>query len=613
MIFTQKFKFFFLFIFLYSFTLNLYSQTGETEFTYIQGPISTFGKSKREVIDVAICIDEPGYKGMKLTKIKAYISTLEGISNTSIWLSKELNLQNNKNIPDIGSFEIEPVESMLESRFVGLLEYNLEEPYILNGEPLYIGYSITVDDNSTDNQKKPVILSDNVNPNGLFLHMSKSIMKWMEYSESAQGVAYIVATLEGNLPEYSLDLIGYEEIFAERDKTFKGTFTVSNKGVKTIDNINYVYTIDNGKEIEGYSEFLTGIEPGIVSIEEISLTFDKIAESGPHDLSLKITKVNDKDNEAISGSLDCIVNVMPFVPIHRPLVEEYTGLWCGWCPRGYLAMEMIGEDFKDNQVSICYHSGDGMEVTNDFPIYVEGWPKASVDREKGIDPYYGSYTDTEFGISIDIQNASDKLALASIELEANLDDEKVNVISTTKFIKDIKDANFEVGYVLVCNGLTDKSWVQTNDYSGLSGFNNSPLYELTTWPPSVFGLIFNDIAVDVSAINGIEESIPYSIVNNIEYLNSFSFDIKDNELVQNKNNLVVTAFLIDKETNRIINSNKCGINSAEVYQLEEKEEIRTREFYDLLGNKINNIGSGIYIVKDIFNNGIVKSKKILIP
>lgn len=591
---------------------TMIAQSSESSFTYVEGPPALYGQSKREKIDVAICINNPTYAGLKITGIKAYISTTEGINETSIWLSHELKLENDINIPDVLSIDVTPVETTLQNLNVGLLEASLEEPYVITDKPIYIGYSLNVDQNTTEEQKKPIILADNINSDGLFLHMSKSMMNWVNYSEIVEGVAYIIVSLEGNIPDYAIDFVNYNPIFVEKNEDFEATFSVSNKGAHAVNNLNYVYSYDDGETFEGFVELFSDLESGFANTSSVTVPFKGIAEPGRHKLNVEITKANGQLNEGANSSIECNVNVIPYVPVHRPLVEEYTGLWCGWCPRGFIAMEKLAEDFGRKEVTICYHYNDEMAVTNETPVYVSGLPKASIDRKVTLDPYYGTYSNTDFGIALDVENSITEMTIASIEVESILDGNSVIVNSCVEFIIDIDDANYEIGYVLTCNGLSNPKWLQSNSYSGVNLSENSPLYILSTWPEIVPGLIFNEVAVDASAMFGVKESIPGFIKTQEVYTNSYSFDIEYNDLIQDPNQIVVTAFIIDKNTNQIVNSNKCNINNSGIKEITAKEATGFRELYDLTGKKVNNPSSGIYIMKEYLKDGNIKTSKIFL-
>lgn len=582
------------------------------EFTYAEGELSAFGKAKKETIDVAMCIDNPSYAGRKLTGFKAYINTSENLSNTSLWLSKALTLENKQNVPDIASYEVTPTDVSLGGVPLKELSVSLKEPYILTEEPVYLGYTLTVNALESYEDRYPLIISAGVNPNGFFLHGTNSVLKWMEYSTTSGGVAYIVANLEGDYADYSLDMKNYKEIYAEESDNFNVEFTVLNSGINPVNFLSYTYTVDDGELIPGeLVELDMPIEPSLSISSEITLPFKGITGIGPHNLKVNVVEVNGYTNESNEATIDCVVNVIPFVPVHRPLVEEITGLWCQWCPKGYIAMEMIAEQYPDSQVSVCYHNNDVMEVTNVYPYELEGLPASSIDRIPAIDPYYGTYDESvQFGISLDLQDAMAKLSIASIDVAAQLEGDVVKVNSSVRFIKDISDGNYQIGYVLVCNGLTDETWAQANSFPTVSGLEGTPLEVLTTWPRRVYGLVFNDVAVDVSAYMGIPGSLPSDIVTNKEYTNDFSFNISGNELVQNRENLVVAAFIVDKATGGIVNANKYAFKSGTVHSVTSNSEVVSREYYDLTGHKISQPSKGIFILKENYSDGSSTTKKI---
>ncbi len=62
-------------------------------FTYAGDEYGYWGKSKAEIYDAAIRIDDPALVGKKITAIRAVINAYEDIEATSVWLSKELTLQ----------------------------------------------------------------------------------------------------------------------------------------------------------------------------------------------------------------------------------------------------------------------------------------------------------------------------------------------------------------------------------------------------------------------------------------------------------------------------------------------------------------------------------------
>lgn len=533
------------------------------DYTFAQGELFNYGKAKKENIDVAMCINDPSISGYLLKGFKAYIATADGLSGFSLWGSSELVIENKLNVPDLFSYNVTPRDTIVGDNKLQVLEIELPEPYTLTEEPLYIGYSLVVDDATTEAQKYPIILADNIDENGLYLHMSKSVLKWLNYTKNAGGVAFIVADIQGVFPKYSLGFKNSEVIYSEDNEDYQALFEVRNIGGETINNLTYTYTYDNEETLYvGTLELDSPIAPSLASSSVISLPFQGVEGFGPHELNVTITEVNGKPNGSSDAAYSTIVNVIPFRPVHRPLVEEYTGLWCGWCPRGFLAMEEINKVYGDNAVVACYHNGDDMQVTRQTPIPISGYPMASLDRNSQIDPYYGATNSTNFGIYSLIDAAIDQFTLASIDVEATLEGNTVNVNSTAIFIQDMDKTNYQIGYLLICNGLSDPTWGQENYFAGQQRtYAGTPLEELTEWPSTVYGLVFNDVIVNADAMFGVQDSLPSSIVTAQEYNHTYSFNIAGNELVQDVNNLEVVAFIVDKNTGKIVNSNKYYLNS----------------------------------------------------
>lgn len=606
-------KLFALFIATFAY-FNMVAESAVIDYTYAHGELGAYGKGKKEVVDVAMCLNDSTLAGMRLHGFKAYITTTDGIGNTSMWLSRQLTLDENKaNAPDVASYDVTAVETVYDDiTGLAVLSIDLPEPLILTEEPLYLGYSMTINDISTEKQKNPIVISEGANPNGLFLHMSKSILKWMEYSSNINAVALIVASLENDFPEYSLGFDSCSPFLAARDEDFQATFMVTNFGVNNVENVRYTYSIDGGDTLEGYEELTDPIKPGYTSKSPLALTFAGVAELGQHGLEVTITEVNGSANDSRSATISCSFEVLPFVPVHRPLVEEYTGLWCGWCPKGYIGMEMIAEKFGDSQVSICYHNQDAMTVTSTYPIDVTGFPNASVDRIALIDPYYGSHEGVQFGISLNVEAQMAVLPECGIDLRASLVDDKVEVSSSVKFIQDFEDASYEIGYVLVCNGLSENTWGQSNYFSGSSGYQGTPLEVLANWPSKVYGLVFNDVAVDVSAMKGISNSIPSDIEMAKEYTNDFTFDIAGNSLIKDTNKLVVTAFVINKKTGRVVNANKfaLGTDNNGIGLIDNDADIVATEFFDLTGRRVLNPSQGIFIKTEKLSDGSIRTAQI---
>lgn len=73
------------------------------------------------------------------------------------------------------------------------------------------------------------------------------------------------------------------------------------------------------------------------------------------------------------------------IPQRYVLFEEFTGAWCGWCPRGNLILEELVDEY-DRIIPVAIHSGPGFDpmrtdagdlLTEDLLVW---YPTAAIDR-----------------------------------------------------------------------------------------------------------------------------------------------------------------------------------------------------------------------------------------
>jgi len=73
--------------------LSAMADESQVVFTYANDEaVYCWGKSKAEIYDVAMRINDPVLAGKKIVSIRAVLNASEGIDASSVWLSKELNL-----------------------------------------------------------------------------------------------------------------------------------------------------------------------------------------------------------------------------------------------------------------------------------------------------------------------------------------------------------------------------------------------------------------------------------------------------------------------------------------------------------------------------------------
>lgn len=607
--------------------LSAMATEGSISFSYAGDECAYWGKGKSEIYDVAIRIEDPALVGKKITGIRAVLNAYEGIESTSLWLSKELTLEKidgiKVNVPDVCSAEVAPEKITipgLDDEY-GQLSTVLSDPYVITEEGIYVGYSLIVPavekgEELTDKQKNPLLLSPSNNDKSLYLRASKDFLKWIAYNSKLGAAAMIYVTIEGEFEEYSVGLKDLASAYAGIDEDFVVKAQISTPGLKDVTSLGYTYTVD-GKTFDKTLEFDSPIQASFINSTSVKLPIDAISQLGDYTIDLTINKVNGNENVNPETSASCALSVIPFVPKHRPMLEEFTGTWCGWCTRGYFALETLGEIYGDDVVLAAYHNGDPMEVTTKYPVYVDGFPSATLNRGPLTDPYYGNLN-VDFGMKYEMLTSIETVVPADIQVTAfwgNEDKTEVKVNTTATFFEDKANAGYKIGYLLINNGLsgTGKDWNQANSFSGAAeDYAGTELEVLTTWPSSVPDLIFNDVVVDVTAISGVKDAVPADVAYNQPYSSEYAFDIASNGVIQDKDKLYVAAFIINPD-GTILNANKAKVDGfSAVKGLEEAVSEVSAEYYNLSGVRVAAPQKGICLKVAKMSDGSIRTSKIAI-
>lgn len=255
-------------------------------------------------------------------------------------------------------------------------------------------------------------------------------------------------------------------------------------------------------------------------------------------------------------------------PVHRPLIEEYTGTWCGWCVRGIVGMELLGQTFGDDFIGVAYHNDDAMQILdeNDYPNSFWGYPTAFVERYYEVDPFYGN-SNNSGGIVNFMQQMAATTTVAGIDVKAewtSTDKTAIKVDVTSYFTVDDNSGKYAIEVMLIADDLygSGYGWNQSNYYSNYYDLANDPyLGEWVRKPSSVTGVHFNDVIVGTSGV--IAGSLPSNLTAQEDYSCNYTFTLSklpNPALIQNKDNLHVIAIVVNTDNKRAINANRCYID-----------------------------------------------------
>lgn len=586
---------------------SLVMHGNEIKFSYNTGQNTptAYGFDKAELYDVAIRIDEPSLQGAEITGLRVPLPA-DGISDASGWLSTELTLKRNggKNVnaPDICT-----ASGQIEN---GYLRVTFDQPYTISG-PLYAGYSFTVNE-LTDANSKPVSVTECAKADVFWLHSSKSRLKWTAVPDMA---SVLEVNISGNINDNAAVISACEPLRCSlEDETVTLPVNVVNHGLNPVSSLNYTYTVGTVSG-SGRITLDTPLEAVWGISAPVNITLENIPDAGAYTFDITVTEVNGSTNTDAAPMVSIPLVVYPFLPVNRPLVEEYTGLWCGYCPKGFVALETMKERYPDRFIGVAYHSGDDMATASTWPNHPDGFPAGYINRTK-----------TELG---DIYNTwgnyANPLPPAGVDVKINYTDAdktKLKATATARFIENEANTDYGFAYLLVADGLSDPDWVQSNNYSGTQQTDDMPGYWgkiFCEGQQKIKGLTFNDVVIETFELDGVERSIPAQVNVGEKYSHNCVFDLTALEnpaIVQDKDKLRVVAVLMNRKTKKPVNCNTSlhADGSYHVGMTEvvvNKADVVATMWYNMQGIQIPTpqAGDGIVIRIDRLSNGTFKSTK----
>lgn len=508
------------------------------------------------------------------------------MQHVKVWVSKTLPAKD-------GQADLETKDAS-----VSLDSFNdvaFDKSYEIPDEGLYVGLSFDISTLEGDYADHAMMMTVTVrNREGAFWMVGPNDSKW-----NSLGGNLIAKVLFGGDRFFQNRVMAsnFGLNYGVKNKSVKIPVTLVNQGANEVSSIDYTITTDGKVSAEKHASCsLKGFGRGIVKLE-----FPADDVVGNYDKILTITKVNGEANTSSENTANGTIIVMSYQPTAVPVMEEFTGTWCGWCPRGMAGLKIVKQKYGDKVITIAVHDGDPMEIKPyDFHKYIiSSYPSATVNRDYIIDPYVGiSHLD----------EALEEIVPGEVKVEAEWADNTkntINIYTKTTFGMNSSFDQFAIGFVLVEDGLkgSGSSWAQANYYSGLSGYESIPeLYALTQLPSTITDIEYDHVAVDGWGVeNGIDGSIPESFSAGTPLTFSYQTPVSSNMLIQDKSKLSVVALLIDRNTGRICNGSQAPIGNPGTSGIRVansdivKSQGLNNQWYNLNGLRVNMPKKGLYI------------------
>ena len=286
------------------------------------------------------------------------------------------------------------------------------------------------------------------------------------------------------------------------------------------------------------------------------------------------------------------------------VIEEGTGTWCGFCPRGIVTIERLQNESKTQKnvvpfIVIAVHQGQGdyfiepMEVSDYRFLRFSGFPGGIINRKKKVD--------------MSLQNTRDALRQQPQKTPFNI---KTKITKTDTFDYDITltttlgfdnhNTTLRMQYVLIEDHVGP--YLQRNYFSGDS---NHP-WGNKSGSVSTF---YNDVARAIYPVGSDAERVgvlPTEMRRGVPVSQTFHIFLPGS--VQNASRLRIVGLLLDTQTGEILNADQqklptvvgtsTGIHSPLAPNAANSSDAHSANapHYDLSGRPISPAQPGLHIV-----------------
>lgn len=582
-------------------------------------PLSSWGTNLSSTYHIALHITDNRLVGKQVSGVVVPFDTnISSLLSLNAWTATELK--------ETGMQYLTSQNGDIKA---GMDTIRFAQPCTIPEGGLYVGFTLTA---STSKVQPIRCISDDPAPDTYYLLAPRVYRKWKDRHGGGIGTSAMQVLLTG-LDDYAVTPQGRSDINVLTGQAQEALFTINNYGAQKVSSVEYAWSV-NGHSGSNTVPVNIGNHYGAAST--IHVAVPAMDNAGAYPLDITINKVNGQDNTMAASKAEALVVAYNTQPVHRPVLEEYTGTWCGYCPRGWVGLERMNALYPDDFIAISYHNNDPMAFTADYPADVPGFPYAMIDRQEATDAYCGNASDSRFHVDDVWKTHKNIFAPVAISATAQFSDSThVEVTATTTYGKPMTDNHYALSFVLTADSLQGNSqmdmeykllaipsgygtWQQHSYYQGLEDAWPDSYMDQFTKGEEYQYLMFNDVAVAWSGNSYVDGSQPASVESDKPYTSQYTFDTTDITsvyydkltgnykstglpIIQHKNALHVVVMLIDKTSGQVINAAKCYVeplrNATGISNLQMAPAKVSTSYYSIDGKRLQHPIKGLNIVR----------------
>lgn len=340
-----------------------------------------------------------------------------------------------------------------------------------------------------------------------------------------------------------------------------GLVNISNTGVAALTEIELAVSVNSATENVTFSGLNVAPLSGSTRVDLTDLI---TASQATTNVTVEIVGVNGgSENGSTETSASFSVTGYELAENRGVFVEEATGTWCTWCPRGGAFMDLLKECYQQHFIGVAVHNGDPMaDATYNSGIggLISGYPSAVFERNEIVDPSQliapvlaKAQEFAPVALRAGATNSNGEFTL-SVEVHANID----------------LDGDFNLLGVVTEDGVTGTAsgYAQVNAYSGSGSAYPLDWYSNQPSPVPASEMVYNEVGRGlIGGFSG--ETASISIASGEIFTHQFATAALP-ATIQNLDNVYINFVLLDAAGN-VVNAWKQSYQETLDYALSADE------------------------------------------
>ena len=558
------------------------------------------GFEGQNVYDLSVLVDDT-YAGATIDSVSVIFYNPAKLKKVIVWASNRKVVDGHYTAPPTDPTAADvyvevPIEDIkgVSGGYVSYTDIKLPNTLKVGEYGAYVGYYI--DGQSGD---MPIIFGSNINNGGHYAlgYVNAGAPEWCNLAGFFGNLTIATHMDITGLPDNNLEVGYFDETVTTPGVETDLATLVYNATPFPVTSVSYVISEDGVAQ----SEQTIKVDTLSSGLGYIYIPYTP-KEYGEKSVTVTVTKVNGKENLNKYKTSSPGNVVVPKKAMSRTsLVEEITGTWCGYCPRGIVGLRNLKRDLGDKVITVAAHFPGSISDPNSYPdpmycaeydslaiMLEEAYPNSVVNRALDMDPYAGLHQNIDQTVPTYKYGATEVVQLvdqvipseATFTLKADWEDKttenKILVEATTTLGLTRMAANYAIGFVLLEDGMTGttEDWMQSNYYAQefiawyyqnygkyypSIYYSDTDMQEFRTGSAAM-NLTYDHVAV--AAWNptwGYDGSVDALIFEDEPMTYKKTLDISANKLIQDKGKLSLVAILINRNNHMVVNAAQCAL------------------------------------------------------